>query len=48
MAQSVGEKLDSGQPFPDLKLDLVSGGSQTLSALAAGQWAAVLFYRGDW
>ncbi len=48
MAQSLGEKLDTGGCFPDLELSLVSGGMQRISALAAGQWSVVLLYRGDW
>ena len=48
MAQSLGEKLDTGNRFPDLELPLVSGGMQRISALAAGQWSVVLLYRGDW
>ena len=48
VAQSLGEKLDTGNRFPDLELPLVSGGMQRISALAAGQWSVVLLYRGDW
>ena len=48
VAQSLGEKLDAGDRFPDLELSLVSGGMQRISALAAGQWSVVLLYRGDW
>jgi len=48
VAQSLGEKLDTGGCFPDLELSLVSGGMQRISALAAGQWSVVLLYRGDW
>ncbi len=48
MAQSLGNKLDTGDRFPDLDLSLVSGGAQRLSTLTAGQWSVVLLYRGDW
>ena len=48
MAQSLGEKLDSGQPFPDLTLDLVSGDTRKISEIAAGHWSVVLLYRGHW
>jgi peroxiredoxin len=48
VAQSLGEKLDTGDRFPDLELSLVSGGMQRISALAADQWSVVLLYRGDW
>ncbi len=48
MAQSLGNKLDSGDAFPDFELRLVSGGTQKISQLAGGQWSVVLLYRGDW
>lgn len=48
MAQSLGNRLDSGDAFPDLELQLVSGGTQKISQLANGQWSVVLLYRGDW
>ncbi|MGE0558186.1 MAG: hypothetical protein AB7E73_11375 [Burkholderiales bacterium] len=48
MAQSLGNKLDSGDAFPDLELNLVEGGARTISQIAAGQWCVLLFYRGDW
>ncbi len=48
MAQSLGNKLDAGERFPDLDLSLVSGGTQRVSALADGRWSVVLLYRGDW
>lgn len=48
MAQSLGEKLDAGQAFPDFALQLVSGETRRISGIAAGQWATVLLYRGDW
>jgi peroxiredoxin len=48
MAQSLGNKLDSGDAFPDLELQLVGGGTQTISQIAAGQWCVLLLYRGDW
>jgi peroxiredoxin len=48
MAQSLGEKLDAGQPFPDLDLNLVSGETRKISEIAAGQWSVLLLYRGDW
>jgi len=48
MAQSLGEKLDAGQPFPDFTLKLVSGETRRISEIAAGQWIALLLYRGDW
>ena len=48
VAQSLGEKLDTGNRFPDIVLPLVSGGTQRISALAGGGWSVVLLYRGDW
>lgn len=48
MAQSLGNKLDTGDRFPDLALSLVSGGTHAVSALARGGWVVVLLYRGDW
>jgi hypothetical protein len=48
VAQSLGNKLDTGDRFPDLDLQLVSDGTQRISALAAGGWRVVLLYRGDW
>jgi peroxiredoxin len=48
MAQSLGNKLDSGDVFPDLELHVVGDGTQRISALTAGQWSVVLLYRGDW
>ena len=48
MAQRLGNKLDTGDRFPDLELSLVNGGAQRVSTLAAGGWGVVLLYRGDW
>ena len=48
MAQSLGNKLDSGDAFPDLELHLVGGGAQRISQIAGGRWSVVLLYRGDW
>lgn len=48
VAQSLGNKLDTGDLFPDLDLLLVSGGTQRISTLAGKGWSVVLLYRGDW
>jgi hypothetical protein len=48
MAQSLGNKLDSGDTFPDLELKLVGGGAQKISQISGGQWSVVLLYRGEW
>ncbi len=48
MAQSLGNKLDTGDRFPDIELQLVDGGTQHVSALTGSGWGIVLLYRGDW
>ena len=48
MAQSLGNKLDSGDFFPDIELQVLNDGKSRISALTAGQWSVVLLYRGDW
>lgn len=48
MAQSLGDKLDAGQAFPDLSLNLVSGEKRNISDIAGGKWSVLLLYRGDW
>jgi peroxiredoxin len=48
MAQSLGGKLDAGQPFPDLTFNLISGESRRVSEITADQWSVLLLYRGDW
>lgn len=48
MAQGLGRKLDGGDVFPDLELQLAAGGTQRLSQIAAGGWSVLLFYRGHW
>lgn len=48
MAQSLGNKLDTGDHFPDLELQLVGGATQRISALADKGWSLLLLYRGDW
>ena len=45
----IGTPLDSGDPFPQLALPLVSGGAlDARAAAAAGSWAVLLVYRGHW
>ncbi len=48
MAQSLGSKLDSGDAFPDLELNLIGGDRRSISQIAGEQWSVVLLYRGDW
>ena len=40
--------LHNGDPFPELKLDLVGGGGLVVPRDLAGSFAAVLIYRGAW
>lgn len=48
MAQSLSKKLDSGEAFPDLALNLLDGKQATVAAHMQGRWGALLLYRGDW
>jgi peroxiredoxin len=41
-------RLQNGDVFPDLAIDVVSGGSRVLPRDLAGSYAVVLFYRGSW
>ena len=47
MAREPVRILDAGDTFPSMNLDLVGGDSISLPGGLAGNWAAVLFYRGD-
>ena len=42
------EKLQQGDRFPSITLNLVSGGQVNLPQDMPGRYAAVLFYRGHW
>ncbi len=42
------DKLDLGDTFPTLTLNLAGGGTQTLPADIVAPHAIVLFYRGHW
>ena len=44
----MAEKLDAGDQFPDMTLNLVGGGSVTLPADLTSNYNVVLFYRGHW
>lgn len=44
----MGQKLQQGDRFPSITLNLTSGGSVTLPRDMTGRYAAVLFYRGHW
>ena len=43
MAQTDNAKLDTGDTFPELSLDLLNGGTLTLPD---SSWTILLFYRG--
>tara|TARA_B100000700_G_scaffold239969_1_gene266769 strand:- start:319 stop:456 length:138 start_codon:yes stop_codon:yes gene_type:complete len=45
VSQSPAPKLDAGDTFPDLDLNLLDGSS--LKIPTAG-WAILLLYRGEW
>jgi hypothetical protein len=42
------EKLQQGARFPQIKVNLVDGGSLTLPEGAPSRYTALLFYRGHW
>ncbi|MEK9691370.1 MAG: hypothetical protein VW235_00420 [Rhodospirillaceae bacterium] len=42
------KKLGIGDQFPDITLNLVSGGELVLPAGMDGKYNIVLFYRGHW
>ena len=44
----MGEKLQQGDRFPALALQLVQGGTIRLPDEIPTRYAAVLFYRGHW
>ena len=41
-------KLNSGDSFPHLTLNLVGGGSVSLPGGLDGTYKVILFYRGHW
>ena len=41
-------KLDTGDPFPRLTLNLVDGSSLALPDGLQGKYKVLLFYRGHW
>ena len=41
-------RLDNGDRFPALTVDLVGGGTLELPDSVDPGWAVVLFYRGHW
>ena len=42
------EKLQQGARFPQIRFNLVDGGSLTLPDDAPTRYTALLFYRGHW
>ena len=44
----MGAKLDGGDTFPEITLELYGGGTRTLPADLETPWTLVLFYRGHW
>jgi len=48
MADNKDNKLNLGDRFPELRLNLAGGGSLTLPAGLNSRYSIVLFYRGHW
>jgi len=48
MTQTEGRKLDSGDLFPKMELQLTDGNNLILPDTAQGQWTVLLVYRGRW
>jgi len=44
----MAEKLNTGDSFPPMTVDLVGGGSMNLPGDLDGGYNIVLFYRGHW
>ena len=44
----MAEKLNTGDAFPALTLDLVGGGKLELPAGLDARYKVILFYRGHW
>jgi len=44
----MAEKLNSGDPFPRMTLNLVDGGTLELPDGLDAKYKAILFYRGHW
>ena len=42
------EKLQQGDRFPSITLNLVGGGQVRIPEDVPGRYASVLFYRGHW
>ena len=44
----MAEKLDGGDTFPAISVELVGGGTVNLPGDLEGDYNVVLFYRGHW
>ena len=44
----MAEKLNSGEPFPKLRLNLVAGATLELPDGLDARYKVILFYRGHW
>ena len=44
----MAEKLNTGDTFPSLTLDLVGGGTLTVPDGLDSKYKVILFYRGHW
>ena len=44
----MAEKLNAGDAFPEITLNLLGGGSMTLPTDFDANYNIVLFYRGHW
>ena len=44
----MGAKLNTGDAFPSLNLNLVGGGTATVPDPTDAKYQMVLFYRGHW
>jgi hypothetical protein len=44
----MADKLDSGDPFPELTLKLVDGGTLELPGGLDARYKVILLYRGHW
>lgn len=45
---TMAEKLNTGDTFPSLTLDLVGGGTLTVPGGLESKYKVILFYRGHW
>jgi hypothetical protein len=48
MAYKKTKRLDGGDPFPRMELQLVDGGTMPLPDGLGGGWGVILAYRGHW